>query len=171
MIKPPMRPLSLFLKTIPDAVHSEVLGRLFNHLLKGQWMAEQLVDLEDKRVCIGIRDTGTQLMFRIRGGRFLRQGGPAVPGNWDVRISGNLEDFWLLATRAEDPDTLFFGRRLAIEGDTETGLYLKNLLDALDFDWDAHLHAVLGPRLAPVVQRLIQRSGIDRRLHALSGPL
>lgn len=169
MHKMPLLPLSLFLKGVPDAVHSEVLGRLFNHLLKGQWMAEQLADLDGKRVCIAITDTGTNLLFRIQGQQFRRQPGPVIDANWDVRISGNLPDFWLLATRAEDPDTLFFGRRLAIEGETETGLYIKNMLDALDFDWDAHLDAVLGPRLAPHVRRVLQNTGLDRRLRALSG--
>jgi hypothetical protein len=32
----------------------------------------------------------------------------------------------------EDPDTLFFSRRLAMEGDTELGLLIKNTLDAID---------------------------------------
>ncbi|SCZ61626.1 ubiquinone anaerobic biosynthesis accessory factor UbiT [Thiohalomonas denitrificans] len=168
-MKPPMLPLSLFLKAVPNTLHSEVLGHLFNHLLKGQWMAEQLEELQGKRVCIAITDTGTRLRFRIQDRRFRRQPGPDINENWDVRISGNLADFWLLATRAEDPDTLFFGRRLAIEGETETGLYIKNMLDALDFDWDAHLQAVLGPRLAPRLQRLLQTTGIDRRIRRLTG--
>lgn len=36
--------------------------------------------------------------------------------------------------RKEDPDTLFFQRRLQIEGDTELGLYVKNLMDAIELD-------------------------------------
>ena len=32
----------------------------------------------------------------------------------------------------EDPDTLFFSRRLVSEGDIELGLIVKNLLDAID---------------------------------------
>ena len=40
----------------------------------------------------------------------------------------------LIAARKEDPDTLFFQRRLRIEGDTELGLYVKNLMDAIDLD-------------------------------------
>jgi predicted lipid carrier protein YhbT len=40
----------------------------------------------------------------------------------------------LLLTRREDPDALFFSRRLVSEGDTELGLTVKNLLDALDPD-------------------------------------
>lgn len=165
----PLLPLRLFLKGVPDTVHCELLARLFNHLLKGQWMREQLDELEGKRVCVAITDTGTNLLFRIGKGQFRRQPGPAADTNWEVRISGALADFWLLATRSEDPDTLFFGRRLAIEGETETGLYIKNLLDALDFDWDAHLEAVLGPQLAPKLQRLLTATGVDRRLRRLAG--
>jgi predicted lipid carrier protein YhbT len=37
-----------------------------------------------------------------------------------------------LATRRADPDMMFFDRRLLIEGDTETGLRLKNILDAIE---------------------------------------
>lgn len=63
-----------------------------------------------------------------------------------MRIAGRLDDLVALARRDEDPDTLFFQRRLMLEGDTATGLLLKNLLDALDFDVDAHCSAVLGPQ-------------------------
>ena len=35
--------------------------------------------------------------------------------------------------REEDPDTLFFNRKLHIEGDTELGLITKNLLDSVDW--------------------------------------
>ena len=39
-----------------------------------------------------------------------------------------------ISQRGEDPDTLFFSRRLVMEGDTELGLLVKNTLDALDMD-------------------------------------
>jgi len=38
------------------------------------------------------------------------------------------------ALRREDPDTLFFTRRLVLEGDTALGLEIKNTLDALGWD-------------------------------------
>jgi predicted lipid carrier protein YhbT len=34
--------------------------------------------------------------------------------------------------RHKNPDTLFFNRRLSMEGDTELGLVVKNTLDALE---------------------------------------
>jgi predicted lipid carrier protein YhbT len=53
-----------------------------------------------------------------------------------------------MARREEDPDTLFFCRRLILEGDTELGLLFKNTLDGLDasaFDWRKLLPAIPRP--------------------------
>jgi len=51
----------------------------------------------------------------------------------DVTIRAAARDYLALGLRREDPDTLFFTRRLAIEGDTELGLIVKNALDAVDW--------------------------------------
>lgn len=51
----------------------------------------------------------------------------------DLTIAASAHDFICLLQREEDPDTLFFSRRLVMEGDTELGLMVKNTLDALDF--------------------------------------
>ncbi|MGM0766533.1 MAG: ubiquinone anaerobic biosynthesis accessory factor UbiT [Pseudomonadota bacterium] len=55
-------------------------------------------------------------------------------GPGEATIRGSLGAFRTLAARKQDPDQLFFQRRLVIEGDTELGLALKNLLDSLDFN-------------------------------------
>jgi len=52
----------------------------------------------------------------------------------DVSFSATGDDLILIAGRKQDPDTLFFQRRLKIEGDTELGLEVKNLIDAIDID-------------------------------------
>lgn len=52
----------------------------------------------------------------------------------DVSFSANGNDLLLIAGRKQDPDTLFFQRRLKIEGDTELGLEVKNLIDAIDIE-------------------------------------
>lgn len=54
--------------------------------------------------------------------------------NEDVSFSATGDDLVLIAGRKQDPDTLFFQRRLKIEGDTELGLEVKNLIDAIDID-------------------------------------
>lgn len=52
----------------------------------------------------------------------------------DVSFSATGDDLVLIAGRKQDPDTLFFQRRLKIEGDTELGLEVKNLIDAIDIE-------------------------------------
>jgi len=52
----------------------------------------------------------------------------------DVSFKASAEDLLLIAARKQDPDTLFFKRRLQIEGDTELGLAVKNLIDSVDLD-------------------------------------
>jgi predicted lipid carrier protein YhbT len=77
-------------------------------------------------------------------------------GEADLTISASAYDFVLLARRQEDPDTLFFSRRLSMEGDTELGLLVKNTIDAielpvLNFEQlkPAQLLARMKARLAP----------------------
>jgi predicted lipid carrier protein YhbT len=56
-------------------------------------------------------------------------------GPADVTVRASLSDYLALALRREDPDTLFFSRRLVLEGDTELGLALKNALDAIGWSY------------------------------------
>lgn len=170
-MQPPLKPLSILLRSLPDSVHSELLSRLFNHLLQGQYMAEQLIDLDGKRLAIRINDTRNELLFRIQRNQLKRQPKTTSAQPWDVRISGTLHDFWLLASRSEDPDTLFFNRTLAIEGETEAGLYMKNLLDGMDFDLQLHLNAVLGERLGRRMGKMLEQSKLQQRLGFFRGDL
>lgn len=132
------------LRMLPDRLHTEVLARLINHLLRGQRLAARLPELDGHSVCLDIRDTGAQLHFRIEHGRLV----PCAGGPSQVTIRGELGDFIDLAMRVEDADTLFFRRRLCIEGDTDAGLHVKNILDALEYDWCAHVEAVIKPLAA-----------------------
>lgn len=68
--------------------------------------------------------TGPQLTLDAIGLR------PAF-GPPDVTVRASLRDFVAIALRREDPDALFFQRRLVMEGDTELGHGLKNALDGL----------------------------------------
>jgi O2-independent ubiquinone biosynthesis accessory factor UbiT len=68
------------------------------------------------------------------GPQFTFAGNCLVPvpfGAADVTIRAGLRDYLALALRREDPDSLFFARRLVIEGDTALGLTVRNALDSL----------------------------------------
>jgi predicted lipid carrier protein YhbT len=85
--------------------------------------------LANKKLRIRISDA--QLSFDFR---WLHNSFSACQnmGKADLTISAYAHDFLLLAQRLEDPDTLFFNRRLVMEGDTELGLLVKNTIDAIE---------------------------------------
>lgn len=72
----------------------------------------------------------------------------------DACIRGQLREFLLLASRAEDPDSLFFQRRLMIEGDTEIGLEAKNLMDGVDEAALPRALRLILPHCGTIAQRL-----------------
>jgi O2-independent ubiquinone biosynthesis accessory factor UbiT len=116
---------------------------------------DTLAPLAGKRLEVRVRDAGLALAFSLgpRGFRPLGKGGPA-----DLAITASARDFLALALREEDPDTLFFSRRLVLEGDTELGLLVKNTLDGAD--WSSVL-AELAP--ARFLERLTRRAPPPRR--------
>ncbi len=91
---------------------------------------ETLEPLTGKLVCLRVTDGGLTLLFTLTPKGFR----PAVSSSKpDLMISAKARDFLALALREEDPDTLFFNRRLVMEGDTDLGLLVKNTLDAVDY--------------------------------------
>jgi predicted lipid carrier protein YhbT len=92
-------------------------------------MRESLAPLRGKVLRLEIREIGTgpQVTLDAIGLR------PAF-GRPDVTVRASLRDFLAIALRREDPDALFFQRRLVMEGDTELGHGLKNALDALSLE-------------------------------------
>lgn len=82
-----------------------------------------------KRMRLQVRDARLVFDFAWIGQRFA----PSAPHPVaDLTLSATAHDFLLLAQRQQDPDTLFFSRRLSMEGDTELGLVVKNALDAME---------------------------------------
>ncbi len=91
--------------------------------------------LRDKKLRLRVSDAQLTFDFAWTHGRFTAC---QNPGAADLTISASAHDFMLLARRQEDPDTLFFSRRLSMEGDTELGLLVKNTIDAIELpvlDW------------------------------------
>ena len=82
-----------------------------------------------KHFRVRVSDAGMAFDFswREQGFTALQDGGTP-----DLEIGACLRDFAALARREQDPDTLFFARRLSMEGDTELGLLVKNTLDAIE---------------------------------------
>jgi predicted lipid carrier protein YhbT len=87
-------------------------------------------DFESRRIRLEVSGGQPGITIGFWAGR-LR----VIDGPGEATIRGSLAAFKTLAERQQDPDQLFFQRRLIIEGDTELGLALKNLLDSLEWQF------------------------------------
>lgn len=121
-------PLAFIARRLPEAPPAFALVTALNFVRSKLWPEEDFSWLKGKTVRLAILDLERGATLSFDGMRFHTGNAPA-----DVTFGANLEDYLVLMRRKEDPDTLFFQRRLLIEGDTEVGLALKNLLDATDF--------------------------------------
>jgi predicted lipid carrier protein YhbT len=122
-------PIGRLVSLLPSFPPSIAFAGALNLALGRIIRKEQLEPLHGKKIAIHVRDAGLSLHFTIEAGKFVPTRSDATP---DLAISATAQDFFLLATRREDPDTLFFSRRLVVEGDTELGLVAKNTLDATE---------------------------------------
>jgi predicted lipid carrier protein YhbT len=77
--------------------------------------------LESRWLKIEVRDLALHWFMTVENGKLV----VSQHAEADVSFSGDANDLILIAARKQDPDTLFFQRRLQIEGDTELGLYVK----------------------------------------------
>ncbi|AKJ41110.1 ubiquinone anaerobic biosynthesis accessory factor UbiT [Pragia fontium] len=122
--------LRLPIKFTPFALQKQVLQQLLSWQFR-QALAEGELDfLESRWLKVEVRDLALCWFVTVREGVLL------VSDNQqeDVSFCGDANDLILIAARKQDPDTLFFQRRLVIEGDTELGLYVKNLMDAIELE-------------------------------------
>ncbi|WP_062744537.1 ubiquinone anaerobic biosynthesis accessory factor UbiT [Erwinia persicina] len=118
------------LRFTPFAVKKPLLQALLRWQFQ-QALAEGELDFLEGR-WLGIEVSDLELCWSVT----LQQGELHVAerAEADVWFRGNANDLVLIAARRQDPDTLFFQRRLLIEGDTELGLEVKNLMDAIDLE-------------------------------------
>ena len=117
---------------LPQWPHALVLVAGLNAALKMKLLPEsELAALEEKLFRVSVRDTGGVANYTYRAGLFRPVFRP--DRDPDLAFSANLSAYLQLLARQEDPDTLFFSRELEITGDTELGLIVKNMLDAVDW--------------------------------------
>ncbi len=117
---------------LPQWPHALALVAGLNAALKMKFLPEdELTALEDKLFRVRVLDTGGEASYTYRGGLFRPVFRPEREP--DLAFAANLSAYLQLLARQEDPDTLFFNRELEITGDTELGLIVKNMLDAVEW--------------------------------------
>lgn len=117
---------------LPQWPHGVVLVTGLNAALKLRLLPEDSLEtLDGKLFRVRVNDTGGEACFTYYGGLFRPVFRPQREP--DLAFAANLSAYLQLMARQEDPDTLFFNRELSIEGDTELGLVVKNMLDAIEW--------------------------------------
>lgn len=122
-------PVAALLSRLPVYPGSLLFVSALNLALPRHLPDDVRQSLRGKRLRIRVTDAQLSFDFQWRHDRFAacQTGADA-----DLTISAHAHDFLLLARRLEDPDSLFFSRRLVMEGDTELGLLMKNTMDAIE---------------------------------------
>ncbi|QKK01418.1 MAG: SCP2 domain-containing protein [Pseudomonadota bacterium] len=128
---PPPRLVALPVRCCPQPLQRQLLEQLLNHLLGDMVAGGDFAYLSGHRLAIEVSDMDLRWVITSAGHR-LETVGEDEPA--DSTIRGRAVEFILLASRLEDPDTLFFQRRLEVIGNTTIGLTTRNLLDRLPLD-------------------------------------
>ena len=122
--------MSVPVKLAPFALKRQVLEQVLSWQFRQALADGELDFLEGRWLSIHVRDIGLLWYTSVSEGRLV----VSATAEADVSFSADASDLLMIAARKQDPDTLFFQRRLVIEGDTELGLYVKNLMDAIELE-------------------------------------
>lgn len=119
-------PLAVLGRVLPSPLANAPLILMLELARRREWLLAP-DSLYGKVFQIHVEDLGLQLCFICEQGKFRPRPKSARA---DVRLSALAIDFFKLASGMEDADTLFFRRRLKVEGDTALGIAVKYWLDA-----------------------------------------
>ena len=122
--------LSVPVQLTPFALKRQVLEQVLSWQFRQALDDGELEFLEGRWLSIHVRDIDLQWFTSVVNGKLV----VSQNAQADVSFSADASDLLMIAARKQDPDTLFFQRRLVIEGDTELGLYVKNLMDAIELE-------------------------------------
>ena len=115
---------------LPFKLKQQLLEKALNQAFQQSLADDEFWFLEGQQLGLEVSDLEIKIVISCADERLIVCDSP----NADAWIKGQARDFLQLANRETDPDTLFFQRRLLIEGNTELGLAVKNLLDSIDRD-------------------------------------
>ncbi len=122
--------------SLPQPIQQQLVGRLLQQVL-GEAIADgDLRCLDGNWLQVHVLDADVSWYFTLQQDKLLTQ--TKRPVNLEQvkhsRIAGSSTDLLRMLSRQQDPDSLFFQRRLELAGDTELGLEVRNVLDGVDVD-------------------------------------
>ena len=121
---------------LPQPVQQQLVGRMLQLVLEEAIEDGDLECLEGNWLEVHVTDAGSSWYFTLQQDKLLVRTKQPLDFHTvtNSRIAGSATDLLRMLSRQQDPDTLFFQRRLELSGDTELGLEIRNVLDAVDTD-------------------------------------
>ena len=104
--------LRIPLKFTPFALQRQLLQQVLSWQFRQALADGDLEFLESRWLKIEVRDLALQWFMTVENDKLV----VSQHAEADVSFSGDANDLILIAARKQDPDTLFFQRRLQIEG-------------------------------------------------------
>ena len=118
------------LKVMPLWMEATVLGVFIDKVLKDNpRLAGRLGELEGKTFLFEATDVKKSFYLKIEAKRVRVI--PYMSKEPDVVMKGEFKTLCGLLIGKEDADTVFFSRKLQINGDTAAALHLKNILNSI----------------------------------------
>ena len=164
---PPLSPVliaGLALRPLPPRLLQPFLDHALDRVLERHPdLFDRLAAVTAPIYLIDVIDLPFGLVLTVRppGLRLVRRGAGAgaVPS---ATIRAALITLLDLMQSRLDGDALFFSRDLAVEGDTEAVVALRNAIDAADLDLVEEMLGLLGPLAHPVRHLLIRGEAVFR---------
>ncbi|WP_374436608.1 SCP2 domain-containing protein [Inhella sp.] len=119
---------------LPSTPPSWLLARVLDRLLLPRLDGAQRSALQGQIVEVELLELGARVRLLLGARGFAAAGDQGQPR---LRLRARADALWRLLRGQDDADRLFFDGALAMEGDTEYGLILKNTLDAIGPLWTA----------------------------------
>ena len=117
------------MRNSPFVVHNTMIEKMLQEAFCEALVDGHLDFLEQRHLALDIHDVNYRITISLQRNQLK-----VMPKDQaaDVVIRGELKEFMRLAARREEPGTLFMQQRLCLEGDTELGLGVKNLMNNVD---------------------------------------
>ena len=122
--------LRVLLRVFPQSLHLLGFRMTLAYLIRrNPGLQNKLTIIEGKSFRLEASDIGKSYSFYVKNGQVkVFWKGLESP---DVVMRGAFGTLWDLLCRRADADSLFFSRKLVVEGDVQASMFLKNLIESL----------------------------------------
>lgn len=163
-------------RNLPHQPVDFALQKITDNLCKNHpAVLKRLAPLNGKSFLIKPRDLPYKIRLEFEGEKIFAHLDKGNDEPADVWISGTLSSLISMLNGDEDGDALFFSRKIAVEGDTEALLTLRNAIDSDDIDLLSEINDGFGIFKRPVSKLVDVTSAIsedfDRDLNQLNKAL